>query len=791
MLNPLLLWFLPLAAVPIILHLLERWRLREVELPTFRFLMDGYVQERRRLRLLEWLLMALRTALVALVVAGLARPVVQRFASLFGDRGGKDVVFIADAGLTTGLVTEGTSALHRIREAIRAAAARLEPTDFVTLVRAGVQPSVLHRATLGDGRRFAAVLDTLVPDPGPATLASALVEGLSGPPRGPRTAWLVTDGEARAWRRLADEGASRTLPADVRLVVLDVGHEGRVANAALLGDPPRAQRPVVGLPVEIVARIAAAGGDPVEKTVSVHLDDELVAQVPVMVQPGTTVTRSIAVVPRRAGVIRGRIQIPADAFPEDDSVLFSLSVEPRVDVLVVAPADARGIDDPGLFVTAALEAPLETLVGPEDGEALDAASGGGALDAASGGGVSREIARSLDVTVVRADRLDEARVMAADVIVLADVRLDGGRSLWVRRQVQGGAGLVLAAGSRCDGRGDLPVLGDARGKGAATLRLRPATGDPDDESGGLGFDTIDTSHPVFTPFRAAGQGARPTASVGLETLRVFRRVPLEPVDADEAEKAGADGAARPAAVILARLADGTPVVAETRLGRGRVLVSGLAFTPDWSTLPVHPAFVPILLRAVQHVRRPAPAVVAESVRPGEPAPVRLDESWRRAVVQVTDPAGGRRAIEMVAGDGHATGALLDTLAVGHYEFAVEPPAGSTAGALRLGMAVNRDVESAVLEHVGEAEIRRTLAPGAVTYLAGTGDDPVLHGRLTGRREIWRWLIGAAFAVFAVEFVLSTLAAPRPGAAAGGLKGWWDRLAGRLGRAVDGLETGGT
>ncbi len=793
MLNPLLLWFLPLAAVPVILHLLERWRLREIELPTFRFLMDGYVQERRRLRLLEWLLMALRTALVTLVVAGLARPVVQRFSSLFGDRGGKDVVFIADAGLTTGLVTEGTSAIHRIREAIRAAAARLEPTDFVTLVRAGVQPSVLHRATLGDGRRFAGVLDTLGPDPGPAALGAALAEGLSGPPRGPRTAWLVTDGEARAWRRLADEGASRVLPADVRLVVLDVGHEGRVANTALLGDPPRAQRPVVGLPVEIVARIAATGGDPVEKTVSVHLDDELVAQVPVMLQPGTTVTRSIAVVPRRSGVIRGRIQIPADAFPEDDSLLFSLSVEPRVDVLVVAPADARGIDDPGLFVTAALEAPLETLVGPDEGGALDAASGGlngaasgGLNGAASGGAANREIARSLDVTVVRADRLDEARVMAADVIVLADVRLDGGRSLWVRRQVQGGAGLVLAAGPHCDGRGDLPVLGDARGKGAATLRLRPATGDPDDESGGLGFDTIDTSHPVFAPFRAAGQGARPTASVGLETLRVFRRVPLEPVDADDVA-----GVARPAVVILARLADGTPVVAETRLGRGRVLVSGLAFTPDWSTLPVHPAFVPILLRAVQHVRRPAPAVVAESVRPGEPAPVRLDESWRRAVVQVTDPAGGRRAIEMVAGDGHATGALLDTVAVGHYEFAVEPPAGSTEAPLRLGMAVNRDVESAGLEHVGEGEIRRTLAPREVTYLAGTGDDPVLHGRLTGRREIWRWLIAAAFAVFAIEFVLSTLAASRPGAAVGGVRGWWDRLAGRLGRAVDGLETGGT
>ena len=75
MLNPLLLWFLPLAALPVILHLLNLHRLREVELPTFRFLMEGYVQERSRIRLIEWLLLVMRTALVLLAVTALSRPV--------------------------------------------------------------------------------------------------------------------------------------------------------------------------------------------------------------------------------------------------------------------------------------------------------------------------------------------------------------------------------------------------------------------------------------------------------------------------------------------------------------------------------------------------------------------------------------------------------------------------------------------------------------------------------------------------------------------------------------------
>ena len=56
------LWiFLPLAAIPIILHLLTLFRLRTVELSTYRFLFDSYVQQRRRMQFLEALLAMLRT----------------------------------------------------------------------------------------------------------------------------------------------------------------------------------------------------------------------------------------------------------------------------------------------------------------------------------------------------------------------------------------------------------------------------------------------------------------------------------------------------------------------------------------------------------------------------------------------------------------------------------------------------------------------------------------------------------------------------------------------------------
>jgi len=758
MLNPLLLWFLPLAALPVLLHLLNLHNLRDVELPTYRFLMEGYVRQRRRIRFVEWLLLALRTAIVLLAVWALSRPVVERF----GAGRSHDVAFVVDAGMTTGLVSEGTSALHRSREAVRAAASRLRPDDFVTLVRAGIEPKLLHRAALGDGRRFAAELDAIQPDPGTADLAAGIATVLSGPPRGPRTVWIVSDCERRAWRRLRERSATLRLPDDVNLVVADVAAAdgAAVRNVAILGEPPRSQRPVVGLPVELTVRLASSGVEaPVATRVTVRLDGEIVAQVPIDVPPGRPAVRTLAVVPPRPGVLRGRVEIPGDAYPEDDALLFVLNVEPRVDVLVIAPPGLEPLFDPALFLKAALESPRT-------------ASADGA-----------DIAGSLDVTVKRADALDERTIRDADVIFLVEQRLDGGRVKWLRERVEAGAGLVVLAGSQRHGDADLRefLRGAAPGVDAIPVQLRPPVGDVDDESSARTLAVIDFSHPVFAPFRPADdRRAADDATSVLDTLRIFRHEPLEiaPADTDRGQPRR-----RTPAVVLARLDDGTAVVAECRCGRGCVVISGLPVTPDWSNLPVHPAFVPLMLRLVQHLRPAASAVAAESVHPFDPAPIRLHDSWRRAVVQAIGPEGVRRAITLVAGDEGVTGAYDDTGAVGYYEFDVEPAAGSADTPLRLGMAVNPDVETAALEHVAAGEIEAALAPRAVTVLAGTAEDPTLHARLTGRRELTSWLIVGLFGLFAVEFLLSTLRPPAPAGSDATPRTWWERAHDWLGRAV--------
>ena len=383
--------------------------------------------------------------------------------------------------------------------------------------------------------------------------------------------------------------------------------------------------------------------------------------------------------------------------------------------------------------------------------------------------------------VARSDAVDEKKLRSADVIFLVEQRLDGSRLKWLRERVEAGAGLVLVAGSQKHGTDDLRGLLAVDGKqpDVLPLGLGKPVGDLNDETAARSLAAVDYSHPIFAAFRpaTADPATEPSA---FDTLRVFRHEPLEmrPPVGDTA------GPRRPPpVVVLARLDDGSAVIAETRLGRGRVLVSGLPVTPDWSTLPVHPSFVPIMLRMVQHVRPEPPAVAVESVHPYEPAPIRLNDAWRRAVVQAIGPGGGRRAIETVAGDDGVTGALEDTRAVGFYEFDVEPPAGSTTPPLRLGMTVNRDVETAAFDHVAAGEIAAAFAPHPVVHLASTAEDPTLHTQLTGRREIWRWLIFGLFGLFGFEFLLSTLRPPAAPGTGGQAGSWSQRINDWLARAV--------
>ncbi len=93
------------AAIPIVLHMMNRQKARELPFSTLRFLKISVEKTRRRKRIHDVLLMALRAAVLLLIAAGLARPAVTSLGALWGGAHSA-VVVILDNSASMGMIDQ-------------------------------------------------------------------------------------------------------------------------------------------------------------------------------------------------------------------------------------------------------------------------------------------------------------------------------------------------------------------------------------------------------------------------------------------------------------------------------------------------------------------------------------------------------------------------------------------------------------------------------------------------------------------------------------------------------------
>ena len=257
-LHPGLLYLLPLAGIPILLHLLTLHRLRTVELSTYRFLFDTYVQQRRQMKFLEALLALLRTLFLLLLVALCARPVVRHWSSLFGGGAGRDVLLLVDCSASMNAQTAGRSALERAKAAALSVVERLSPDDRLTLVRVAASPQEIFSRFTADNEAVREHIDGLESSPSRGNWLAALSQVFQARAKepSPPTVYLFTDSQASGWRELATQGVEKLVPEGAKLVVVNVGSSEPLANRAVVGTAPRQHRAIVGLPIVLRPRVA-------------------------------------------------------------------------------------------------------------------------------------------------------------------------------------------------------------------------------------------------------------------------------------------------------------------------------------------------------------------------------------------------------------------------------------------------------------------------------------------------------------------------------------------------------
>ncbi len=250
------LFALPLAGVPLLLHLLNRRQSPVVMFSTVRFVKLSVQRTAARRRVQKWLLLACRSLLIALLVWAVAQPV-RRLAGGWGKTGGAAVAaIVVDTSYSMQLQEGGTTLLAR---------ADADVQDLLRGPLAGAKVAVFTSRPADGGeamRDASAVLaewSPVRPQPAERPLvdrAAAAVALLDRQPPGPRWLVVVSDFQAREFPHPipAPDAGGRTVLIDLHPVA--AARSAGVTRVSLSPQPP-----IAGLPAEASVEVTGPPGD--------------------------------------------------------------------------------------------------------------------------------------------------------------------------------------------------------------------------------------------------------------------------------------------------------------------------------------------------------------------------------------------------------------------------------------------------------------------------------------------------------------------------------------------------
>jgi len=782
-------------AAPILIHLLARRRFKRIRWAAMDFLIDAERRNRRRLRMEEWILLALRCLAVVLIASMVARPFF-RPAGLVMAWGGSqrtERVFVLDDSLSTtyetpeGMIFEREkAAVRRLLESIR----RETPDDTVTILRMSAPASPVDSGTYLDDTQtdeLLARLDALAPsqrsiDPG--AVIEGVVDVLERCPGITNAAiYIISDFQRSTWAeatavdrageesatsqdvdqsvtaRAKARGSLRTVPdserakargsgilqplaawsADDRglhIAFINVGADD-AANLAVTELDLRSSQVVAGMTGGVRAKVGNYTSRSVENL-------ELQVTVGNLTQPSKTLrelgSRQSASVDLeveflRAGSEAVRVEVGSDALPADNIRYAVAEVAGAIRVLIVnGEPSTDSFDDEVTFLATALRPEGEVFSGNE-------------------------------VVVVDEAELEDVNLADFHVVILANVyRVSEPAIKSIERFVRQGGGLIFFLGDQVeadlynvafyrDGEGLLPAeltevirAGDASHL-VVSDKLHPAMRGLSSEGDPLGISDI----PFFEYFGCRPFDAEAEAAAG---------------DVGRASRTGIDDRTEPAAHpapgtvgglparVIARFDDSDqhPAVIERRFGRGSVMLVTTSADKEWHHWPDHPTFLPVMMDLLHHVARRGESGIGYPV--GDTIEVPLDPAVFEPDAFVRTPAyPNEREVGLTAtpaSDGRGLKLSWEhTDTAGLYRFVLKRHEHGEDVKL---IAVNVDPRESDLTMAQETELRQYMGDVPFDYVKGVEGFTESTGK--PRTELWRLFLFAAAAVLMTEQCLA-------------------------------------
>ena len=467
------LFFLGLAAlaVPVIIHMIQRERKEVTEFPSLMFIRKIPFHSFRRQRIRNWLLLLLRCAAIALILAAFARPFFRAAALAAVTSTAREVVILLDRSYSMGYDDRWDRAKTAAADVVN----QLGPDDRATVVLFDSGAEVGPRSTTDRASLLSLIGESKIGSGStrygpPLKLAEGIFEDSD---LRQLEAVLVSD-----FQRSGVESASDVrFPAGTVLTPVAVTNgEAAAENVSVTGVLFDREYFSGRERVSVSARITNRGMDAVGSLdVSLAIDGRDIETVATELPPNGSSTVRFAPVTIGDRSVTGTVRTQGDLLPTDDVFYFVASPGQVVNVLVVG--NERGASEAALYLRRAL--------GIGSNPAFDVAT----------------------TTVANFDAVD---LVGRQVVVLNDTRPPTGQAgSRLEQFVSDGGGVMVVAGERSVWPADGPDL------------LPGTLGNPIDRTGrGAGLGFVDYSHPIFELFSAPRSG-------DVTTARFFRYRPME------------------------------------------------------------------------------------------------------------------------------------------------------------------------------------------------------------------------------------------------------------------------
>ncbi len=557
-LNPWLLLGTLGLGLPILAHLLSRYKVQRTDWAAMRFLNRSVRVRSRQLRLRDIALLMLRCLALLLVVLALARPWTAGHDGVAAALGGQRaaVAIALDASFSMQHREGGRTRFDNAIERVGTLLAGVRPGDPVTLVLLGAEHRVIARNVTYDPDRMAELLDTLEPTDGRLDLDSLprRLKEIAADMKAPRKEiYLVTDMQEQDWAPRADWiGASlQDLAQDAAVVVVPVGDGSE--NLALEGLELVSGVLRKGTSARYRATVRNHGKAAAEQVRVTGLVNRIAADVKVIpsIAPGAAESVSLLLNFRDTGPARITAALDDDALPADNVRHAVAVIRDKVAVLCVEGSSEGAGDGSGVLIEAALRA-------------------------RGGGGRSED----LEVRTVSWLDLPGQDLSRFDVVVLADVpAIAEEQSLVLERHVRQGGGLIWFAGDQVQ-----IEPWNQRHSPAGTPLLPAVLAEPvrtsDAMAIGRPLDPSMADHPVCRPLLALPEDL-------LGETRFHRLLRVVP--------------SATSVRVLALAGSEHPVLLEHSLGRGHVFLFTTSAGPAWNNMAVTPVFPMLLQQMVTYL----------------------------------------------------------------------------------------------------------------------------------------------------------------------------------------------